>query len=230
MPVGLRQGCTMSPILWALYIADLGKEIEKCNYGINIGPENNEKNISGLFFADDMLLFAKTEKNMLNLLDIVNKYAQKWKIEFSGPKSLIIPLTRNINELNKWPLGHKYINEKDKANIYIQEEKEAKYLGITISKHKTDMIMQHKKDLIEKTRKEAFRCLKPATVTSRPILYGAKIWKTYVIPKILHGIAAIPFTNNTFNKVETQQREYIRMVSKLPRHTHRSVLYGETDI
>ena len=61
MKVGLRQGCTMSPILWALYIADLGREIEQSNLGINIGTNDNTKNISGLFFADDMLLFAETE-------------------------------------------------------------------------------------------------------------------------------------------------------------------------
>ena len=230
MPVGLRQGCTMSPILWALYIADLGKEIELCNYGVTIGAGDNERNISGLFFADDMLLFSKNEDNMLKLLNIVSNYAQKWKIEFSGPKSLIIPLKRNINKDRKWPIGHKYLNESESTNIYIQEENEAKYLGITISKHKTDMISKHKQDLAERTRKESFRCLKPATSTSRPILYGAKIWKTYVIPKILHGIAAIPYSNNTFTRIETQQREYIRMISKLPRHTHRAVLYGETDI
>ena len=82
MEVGLRQGCTMSPILWALYIADLGREIELCNLGINIGIDNERKNISGIFFADDMLLFAANEYNMKQLLNIVSNYANKWKIEF----------------------------------------------------------------------------------------------------------------------------------------------------
>ena len=164
------------------------------------------------------------------LLNIVGTYALKWKIEFSGPKSLIIPLRRDTNDNIRWKLGCMYITENEKRTITINEEREAKYLGITISKHKNDLLTKHRMDLVEKTKKETGRCYRPATATARPTVYGTKIWKTYVIPKILHGIAAIPFSTNTFTKVETQQREFIRMISKLPRHTHRAVLYGETDI
>ncbi len=230
MPVGLRQGCTMSPILWALFIADLGKEIEKCHLGIEIGTTENKQNISGLFFADDMLLFAKNENNMEKLLRIVGDYANKWKIEFSGPKSLIIPLKRPIEKEKNWALGYKYIAEGIKKEIYIQEEKEAKYLGITLCQNSMDIMKKHKLDLAERTRKETYRCYKPATVTSRPILYGTKIWKTYVIPKILHGIAAIPFSIETFRCIETQQREYIRTIARLPRGCNNMVLYGETGL
>ena len=90
--------------------------------------------------------------------------------------------------------------------------------------------MKHKMDLYERTKTETNRCYRPVTATARQMVYGTQIWKTYTIPKILHGIAAIPFSNNTFIKVETQQREFIRRFSRLPRHTHRAVLYGETNI
>ncbi len=64
---------------------------------------------------------------------------------------------------------------------------------------------QHKVRLTEITRKQTYKCYQPATSTSRPILYGSKIWKIYVTPKILHGIAAIIFSNETFKGVETQE-------------------------
>ena len=80
------------------------------------------KKISQAYFSL-MLLFAKNEDNMQKLLNIVSNYAQKWKIEFSGPKSLIIPLKRNINEDRKWPIGHKYLKETEKTNIYIYKKR-----------------------------------------------------------------------------------------------------------
>ncbi len=230
MPVGLRQGCVMSPILWALFIADLGSEIERSNLGITIGNRENKENISGIFFADDMLLFASSEYNMTKLLDIVGKYANKWKIEFSGPKSLIIPIKRDIDPDNKWKLGKMYISESEERTIYINEEKEAKYLGITLNQSKNDILAKHKENLYNVTKRETGRCYRPAVTTARPITYGAQIWTVYVAPKVLHGIAAIPFKAYNFTKPETQQREYIRLISKLPRHTHRAVLYGETKI
>jgi hypothetical protein len=151
-------------------------------------------------------------QNMDKLLNIVGNYSQKWKIEFSGAKSLIIPLKRNISTTRKWSLGYKYINDHDKIEITINEENEAKYLGITLSKHKKDMFQTHRNQLRSKAIKERFKCYKPAISTTRPILYGSRIWDIYVNPKILHGIAAINFSKNTFEKIEYEQKAYIRMI------------------
>ena len=37
MESGLKQGCTLSPILFALYVRDLGEDLSKNGEGINLG-------------------------------------------------------------------------------------------------------------------------------------------------------------------------------------------------
>ena len=47
---GLKQGCVLSPILFSLYMNDLGRILQETNLGIEIG----DTNISCLMFADDI--------------------------------------------------------------------------------------------------------------------------------------------------------------------------------
>ena len=51
---GLRQGCSLSPMLFALYIMDIGEDIMCSQEGIMIG----DTMISGLLFADDIVLIS----------------------------------------------------------------------------------------------------------------------------------------------------------------------------
>ena len=47
---GLRQGCSLSPLLFALYIRGMGEELCNSRVGVKLG----DICISSLFFADDL--------------------------------------------------------------------------------------------------------------------------------------------------------------------------------
>ncbi len=84
MTLGLKQGCVLSPVLSAIYIAELGDRLAKSNLGRGL----NNKKIPGMFFADDMILVG-SEKDLKALLQIVGEFAQQFKIEFSGKKVVL---------------------------------------------------------------------------------------------------------------------------------------------
>ena len=65
---GLRQGDPLSPYLFILCMEFLGHLIEeKCVNGdwVSLKASRGNIGISHLFFADDLLLFAKVEENLV---------------------------------------------------------------------------------------------------------------------------------------------------------------------
>ena len=55
--LGVKQGCKLSPMLFAIYINDLAEEIKSLNCGLEIGDDQ----LALLLYADDIVLFAPTE-------------------------------------------------------------------------------------------------------------------------------------------------------------------------
>ena len=66
---GLRQGCSLSPMLFALYIMDIGEDITQSQEGIMIG----DTCISGLLFADDIVLIARTPEGLKKLFKLLKR-------------------------------------------------------------------------------------------------------------------------------------------------------------
>ena len=61
---GLKQGCPLSPILFAIYLTELTEKLHKTKEGLWIGGTI----ISALFFADDLVLIGKTRTAIERLL------------------------------------------------------------------------------------------------------------------------------------------------------------------
>ena len=62
--VGLRQGCSLSPILFRIYMNRIAKKSESCG-GVKIG----EYTLQRLLFADDLVLLDSTKNGLQQALD-----------------------------------------------------------------------------------------------------------------------------------------------------------------
>jgi len=87
--VGLRQGCLMSPILFALYINGLAEEIKKANIGARIIRKKKQR-CSILLFADDIALIAEDKASLEKLMEITVQYSLKWRFSFNYDKCAVI--------------------------------------------------------------------------------------------------------------------------------------------
>jgi len=70
-------GCKISPTLFSLYMNDLVHEINSLNCGITF----NEDMISILLYADDVLLAPDADSLQLNMLDVLDAWLHRWKLE-----------------------------------------------------------------------------------------------------------------------------------------------------
>ena len=85
--IGVRQGECLSPFLFAMYINDLEAELAvKGVAGINTGIIN----LHILMYADDIVLFGKSPKDLQNALDSLAEYCNKWKLTVNTNKTKIM--------------------------------------------------------------------------------------------------------------------------------------------
>ncbi len=167
---GVPQGTVLGPLLFLLYINDIG--------------ENVTSTIK--LFADDCLLYRVIKdrsdaQNLQSDLETVTNWSRKWQMSFNPSKCTALRIHRK-----KTPVYHSY----EMMGTTLQDVDQATYLGLELTK---DMSWGPQ---VEKTAAKATRALNfvkrnlsgaPKTVRStayqslvRPILeYGHTVWDPY---------------------------------------------------
>ena len=64
---GVAQGCSLSPILFSVFINDLLKEVEQ-TLGIQL---SSGKTVGGMLFVDDFVGISDSKESLQKLLDVV---------------------------------------------------------------------------------------------------------------------------------------------------------------
>ena len=79
---GVRQGCVLSPLLFNIFLADLAKELDAMD-GFEIGGTT----VNSIFWADDILLFAKDKEMLQEMLKKLENYSKENKLEINIDKT-----------------------------------------------------------------------------------------------------------------------------------------------
>ena len=81
--------CSLSPILFSVFINDLLKDVEQAELGIQL---SSGKRVGGMLFTDDFVGVSDSRESLQKLIDVVHRYCSKWRLKANVSKSVVIKI------------------------------------------------------------------------------------------------------------------------------------------
>ena len=201
---GLRQGCSLSPLLFALYISDLGSDITESSEGFNLGGLT----FSGLLFADDIVLISRSFEGLERLVSMVQWHCEKLKLEINPKKSNIVT-PENVDQLLLVDSDNEVVLSLSKVLSY-------KYLGTETTLLMSSTGSKRQKKCLETANRYKFACLYVARTGPDIVDTALATWSNIAIPSMVSGCEVIPFSETTIKAIERIQSQLAKHVLGLP--------------
>lgn len=186
-PVGLKQGCCVSSILFIMFIDEFVKSLEYSDYrGIQMFPDVTE--VLALLFADDLSLLGDTVVGLQRLLNALSDFCQAYNLVVNIQKTKIMVYKNGgvLSRVEKWT----YRGEP------IETVSSFSYVGVLFTQQLSFPIMASEQAT------KAKRVL--VALLSKLYKYGQlprsaffKIFDTKVLPILLYGAEIWSVTRQT---------------------------------
>lgn len=120
---GVKQGDSLSPVLFLIFINDLAEELKSLNFGVNYFGQK----IPILMYADDVVILSESNDELQKMLDFVYTWCNKWQMAVNMEKTKIVCFRKKdkARNSNVFKYGEKTV---DYVKCY-------KYLGIYFDEH-----------------------------------------------------------------------------------------------
>ena len=207
---GLRQGCTLSPLLFTLIMEELVQRVKKVGVGVPIDQDK----LCILTFADDIVLMAETMEDMQKMLDEIGEFSSDIKLNFEVDKSKVMIINREMQNGEKCELMGKALGMVD----------EYKYLGLTIDK--TGLMKE--KNGIRKKAEKMYGIIN-GKINCRANKYEVVrgLWKGLAVPTVMYGMEVIESGKKEEKGLEIVQNRAARRGLGANKHVATEALRGE---
>lgn len=210
--IGVKQGCVLSALLFALFINDIVQELPG---GIRIA--NVVVNV--LLYADDLVILSETPENLQLMINRLDAYCKKWGLIVNTSKSKIMVFSRNArsNVRYNWFFNGSRLEVISKYT----------YLGVELNSR-----LDFGKHLTVK----AATCQSLINLTWRKIfsiehiLLSAKYKVFDAVAKSTLCYAAQVWGMDEFDAVEQFHRNFLKKMFNLPLRTPNYAIYLETGL
>lgn len=200
--VGVRQGDTLSPLLFNIFINGIVEQVREDGDGVRVG----ELRTPVLLFADDMVLMAEGEEELERLVRKVKEYCDEWRLQVNVSKTKVMVVSRNGGKVARVMYGEE---ELECVNKY-------PYLGTLFS---SDGKWEAEVERRRQAGRAALCSLNQQVVWNRdvPIHVKKSIFDALVKSKLLFGGDVWWAGKKEVGKLETVQNDFIRWISGFQR-------------
>ena len=120
---GVRQGDSLSPTLFSLFLNDLVIHLKESCPTVKVG----DTSLNCLLYADDMVLIAESENELQLLLNELFRWCFKWRLKVNEGKSKIVHFRKKTEPVT--------IHEFTYGDQVLEKVSKYKYLGIIMDEH-----------------------------------------------------------------------------------------------
>ena len=205
---GLRQGCSLSPMLFNLYISALGNALTVSENGVRIGTVC----ISALFFADDLVVIASSREKLLELMSMVKKHADSLRLEINTDPSKSEVLAQEGVEGDTWDL----LDNSGDIVLSLKQVMQYKYLGTEVFTSMCKTAREKLKLCNAKAKQYKGSCIHISRDGPDVVDMVLATWNNVAIPSILFGCEMIPFTDTVIQDIERTQSQIAKYALGLP--------------
>jgi hypothetical protein len=206
--VGVRQGDTLSPLLFNIFINGIVEKVKEDGGGGELG----ELRVTVLLFADDMVLLAESEEELEKMVGKVKEYCEEWRLQVNVSKTKVMVVSKD--------------GEKVASVRYRDEElecvKQYVYLGTLFSSNgKWEAEIERRRQI----GRAALCSLNKQVVwnSNVPIQVKRIVFEAMVKSKLLYGGDIWWAGRKEMGKIETVQNDFIRWISGFQRKDKVSV-------
>lgn len=209
--VGVRQGCVMSPLLFALFLNDLHDSLSG---GVNV----KGKNIRILMYADDIVITAESAEDLQVMMDELAAYCRMWDLEVNLDKSEVMIMKKGggkIKDMEKWVFD---------GNV-VRVTKKYRYLGVSLvpSLRWNEHLAQRMNDA-----KMNVNMVWNMYVGKREVKFVDKMRLFNAVCRSIVCYACQVWGASSYNEVEKIKKWFVKKVLGLPKGTPDYVVCLET--
>ena len=200
---GLRQGCNLSPVLFTLFLSELGLRLERFGGGCKLG----QIYINALFFVDDIILVANTQEELLCLQLEVEQFCSDFGMMVSREKTVLI----SNDCSDKWP--YLLIDGPHEDLLVVSK---AKYLGVTVTASHNTLKSSFNDKLRNTCNSYVKTILSYAGSMYSHIQSSLAIWKGVALPSMLYAVEVLDVDQKTLDYLDLQQRKLGKSLLGIP--------------
>ena len=199
---GVRQGCTLSPWLFNVFIDRVTREARR-HFRSEVKLSTGDVGV--LLFADDMVVMAESVEGLQSNLQVLSDVLNRWELKVNWRKTKMMRVARKSEECEV-KIGEETIEQVDAM----------KYLGVMIS---SDGSMEKEVEARIGSAKQVIGGLSEIVLRRKELSRNTKlkVMNATMMPTLLYGSETWSLSKKQQSRIQATQMNVLRRIEGLSR-------------